>query len=59
MTDPTQDDLTDTDNLVQNTVNGPAPDDPGDTVSQEPRPLTRDELIVGAVDPTIMTEKLE
>jgi hypothetical protein len=36
MTDPQQDDLTDTDNLVQQTVNGPAPDDPGDEVSQDP-----------------------
>jgi hypothetical protein len=37
MTGPQQsDDLTDTDNLVQNTGNGPAPDDPGDEVSQDP-----------------------
>jgi hypothetical protein len=39
VTEPTQDDLTDTDNLVQNTTNGPAPDDPGDEVSQDPAVL--------------------
>lgn len=40
MTDPQQSpDLTDTDNLVQNTGNGPAPDDPGDDVSQDPQHL--------------------
>lgn len=39
MSEPRQDDLTDTDNLVQNTVNGPTTDDPGDPVSQDPADL--------------------
>jgi hypothetical protein len=39
MTEPTQDDLTDTDNLVQDTGNGPAPGDPDDDVSQDPGDL--------------------
>jgi hypothetical protein len=38
VTDPQQDDLTDTDNLVQRTGNGAAPDDPDVEVSQSPVP---------------------
>jgi hypothetical protein len=39
VTSPEQDDLTDTDGLVQRTDNGPAPGDPGDDVSQDPTVL--------------------
>lgn len=40
MTEPEQDDLSaEADNLVQNTGNGPAPDDPDDDVSQDPNAL--------------------
>jgi hypothetical protein len=36
VTEPQQDDLTDTDGLVQRTLNGPTPDDPDDQPPQNP-----------------------
>lgn len=60
MTEPEQDDLSaEADNLVQRTDNGAGPDDPVEQPPQEPRLLTRDELIAGAVDPATTTDKLE
>jgi hypothetical protein len=38
VTEPQQDDLTDTDGLVQRTANGAAPDDPAEQPPQTPEP---------------------